>query len=330
MRVTHLGHACLLVELADTRILVDPGSFSTGFESLRDLDAVVVTHQHADHLDEERLPDLLAFNRQAPVFADPDSAELLDGTSSDVVVLADGEEHRIGAATIRAVGKLHAVNHDAVPRCTNVGVVLQADGEPTLYHPGDAYDGEPGDVDVLAVPLNAPWARVAETIAFVRRVAPRQIVPIHDALLSEAGAGSTSDTSRATAATASPCTTSREAAPPTSPSTEPSRSLLRRNRVIQYGRIENRQGGEPCVDDPQPAAGEGSSMARRGSPRYGRRPTSPSTRFPTGRAANGHLVRAATADVVEVVPSISSPSPPMMPGPPDGDGRRYGRRIDLP
>ncbi len=187
MRVTHLGHACLLVELADTRILVDPGSFSTGFESLRDLDAVVVTHQHADHLDEERLPDLLAFNRQAPVFADPDSAELLDGTSSDVVVLADGEEHRIGAATIRAVGQLHAVNHDAVPRCTNVGVVLQADGEPTLYHPGDAYDGEPGDVDVLAVPLNAPWARVAETIAFVRRVAPRQIVPIHDALLSEAG-----------------------------------------------------------------------------------------------------------------------------------------------
>ena len=68
-----------------------------------------------------------------------------------------------------------------------MGVVLQADGEPTLYHPGDAYDGEPGDVDVLAVPLNAPWARVAETIAFVRRVAPRQIIPIHDALLSEAG-----------------------------------------------------------------------------------------------------------------------------------------------
>ena len=104
-----------------------------------------------------------------------------------MVVLADGEGYRLGAATIRGVGQLHAVNHDAVPRCTNVGVVLQADGEPTLYHPGDAYDGKPGDVDVLAVPLNAPWARVAETIAFVRRVAPRQIVPIHDALLSEAG-----------------------------------------------------------------------------------------------------------------------------------------------
>jgi L-ascorbate metabolism protein UlaG (beta-lactamase superfamily) len=187
MRVTHLGHACLLVETADTRILIDPGTFSTGFESLRDLDAVVLTHQHADHLDEERLPDLLSHNRQAPVYADPESAELLGATSSDVVAIAEGEEQRVGTVTIRPVGRLHAVNHDAVPRCTNVGVVLRAEGEPSIYHPGDAYDGEPGDVDVLAVPLNAPWCKVAESIAFVRRVAPRHIIPIHDALLSTAG-----------------------------------------------------------------------------------------------------------------------------------------------
>ena len=168
MRVTHLGHACLLVEIADSRILIDPGSFSTGFDSLRDLDAVVVTHQHADHLDEDRLPALLAFNRQAPVYADPESAELLDGNSSDIVVLAEGEKHRVGTTTIRPVGRLHAANHDRVPRCTNVGVVLQADGEPSLYHPGDAYDGEPGETDVLAVPLNAPWSKVAETIVVKR------------------------------------------------------------------------------------------------------------------------------------------------------------------
>jgi L-ascorbate metabolism protein UlaG (beta-lactamase superfamily) len=82
---------------------------------------------------------------------------------------------------------LHAVNHPGVPRCANVGVVLAAEGEPTLYHPGDAYDGEPGDVDILAMPINAPWAKVSESIAAVRRIAPQGLVPIHDALLSPTG-----------------------------------------------------------------------------------------------------------------------------------------------
>ena len=68
-------------------------------------------------------------------------------------------------------------------------MVLRAEGEPTFFHPGDAYDAEPGEVDVLALPLNAPWAASRDTIAFVRRIAPRVAVPVHDALLSPAGRG---------------------------------------------------------------------------------------------------------------------------------------------
>ncbi|MEP6632218.1 MAG: MBL fold metallo-hydrolase [Lapillicoccus sp.] len=187
MRVTHLGHSCLFVELAEVRVLVDPGTFSTGFEDLRDLDAVVVTHQHADHLDQGRVAALLAANRQAAVYADPESAPLLAGPNTDVVTTVAGQAHRVGAATLTPVGALHAVNHAGVPRCTNVGVVLSADGEPTLYHPGDAYDGEPGAVDILAMPVSAPWAKVSESIDAVRRLAPRSIIPIHDALLSPTG-----------------------------------------------------------------------------------------------------------------------------------------------
>lgn len=187
MRVTHLGHACLLVEMADTRILIDPGMFSPGFESLRDLDAVVVTHQHADHLDESRVPDLLRANRRAAIYVDPETAQLVDAAGLDVVILEEGSDRLVGGVTMSPVGRLHAVNHDGVLRVTNVGVVLRAEGEPSLYHPGDAYDGEPGQVDVLAVPVNAPWARVSESIDFVRRIAPTGLIPIHDALLSASG-----------------------------------------------------------------------------------------------------------------------------------------------
>ncbi len=103
--------------------------------------------------------------------------------------LTSGETTHIGSVELTAVGQRHAVINEFIPRIDNLGVVLRAEGEPTFFHPGDAYDAEPGDVDVLALPLSAPWAAARDTIAFVRRIAPRVAVPVHDALLSEVGRG---------------------------------------------------------------------------------------------------------------------------------------------
>ncbi|GAA2038337.1 MBL fold metallo-hydrolase [Terrabacter terrae] len=187
MRVTHLGHACLLVETADRRILIDPGSFSSGFEALTGLDAFIVTHNHYDHFDPERVSALLRANPGASVHTDPLTAEKLRDEGLAAVPSRQGEDFAVGDVTISPVGELHAYNHAAMPRIPNVGVVLRAEGEPSLYHPGDAYDGEPGEVDVLAHPLNAPWAASRDSIAFVARIAPKVFIPIHDALLTEVG-----------------------------------------------------------------------------------------------------------------------------------------------
>lgn len=186
MRITHLGHACVLVESADQRVLIDPGGFADDFSGVRDLDLIVVTHQHPDHLDVDRLPALAAANPQAQVLADPQSVPVLAGVG------VEASEHpaggtRWGDLTVTPVGALHALIHDELPRISNVGVTLSAPGEPVFFHPGDALDGEPGPIDVLAFPLNAPWQRSREMTAFLRRLAAAVAFPIHDALLSSRG-----------------------------------------------------------------------------------------------------------------------------------------------
>jgi L-ascorbate metabolism protein UlaG (beta-lactamase superfamily) len=185
MRLTHLGHACLLVETADTRILIDPGTFSSGFEDLTDLDAVLVTHQHPDHLDQERLPAMLTANPQARLFVEPDATVAAEFTPG--AAFAAGSEAQVGEVTIRGVGGQHAIIHEYVQPIGNVGYVLSASGEPTLFHPGDMYAATPPDVDVLAVPINAPWAKISETLAFARAIRPRLAVPIHDGLVQPVG-----------------------------------------------------------------------------------------------------------------------------------------------
>ena len=89
--------------------------------------------------------------------------------------------------TVTGVGELHALIHDDIPRIHNTGMRVAADGEPTFFHPGDALDADPGDVDVLAFPLSAPWARSRDMTEFLRRLGAPHAIPVHDALLSDVG-----------------------------------------------------------------------------------------------------------------------------------------------
>lgn len=187
MRITHLGHACLLVEAAGERVLIDPGTLSS-FQGTRGIDAVFVTHSHHDHLDRARVPGLLEENPEASIHADPLSTEILSselGISAET--LLPGARVSVGQLHVRVVGEKHAFNNDRTPVVPNAGLVLSANDEPTLFHPGDAYDADPGEIDILAHPLNAPWAASADSIEFVRRLQPGVVIPIHDALLSDAG-----------------------------------------------------------------------------------------------------------------------------------------------
>ena len=174
MNLTHLGHACLLVETG-ARLLVDPGTLSD-FDAVRDLDAVLVTHQHPDHLDVARVAALMSANPNAGLVVDADTANTVEGLPTHVVV-EPGDRLRFGESTVDVLGGLHAAVYGDVPGCANVGYLVD---EGAFFHPGDSFLVPPSDVDVLAVAVDGPWLKLAEAVDYVRAVSPRVAVPMHE------------------------------------------------------------------------------------------------------------------------------------------------------
>jgi L-ascorbate metabolism protein UlaG (beta-lactamase superfamily) len=185
MRITKFGHACVRVEHDGATVVIDPGVF-TDAEALDGAGAVLITHEHADHY----LPDHLRAT-DAPVFTIAAVADRIREDAPDVaerVTVVEPAQGFDAGLPVTAVGELHAVIHPEFPRFFNSGYVLTA-GDQKLYHPGDALT-EPGEqVDLLFVPVSAPWMRASEAIEFARAVkAPRNLA-IHDRVYSEAGLG---------------------------------------------------------------------------------------------------------------------------------------------
>ena len=176
MRFQKFGHACVLVEDADARVLIDPGSFSPGWEHLRDLSAVLVTHQHPDHLELDRLTGLLEANPDAVVHTDQGSAGVLAEQGVRANGVAAGAMFTIGGLSVEAIGVDHAVIHPDIPLIPNVGYLLGG----RFFHPGDALTVPDRPVEILGAPTAAPWLKLWEAVDYVRTVAPRIAIPIHE------------------------------------------------------------------------------------------------------------------------------------------------------
>jgi L-ascorbate metabolism protein UlaG (beta-lactamase superfamily) len=184
VRITHFGHSCVLLDTGSARLLFDPGVFSTGFESVRDLDAILVTHRHNDHLDTDRLTALVTANPSATLVVGPGSAEETGRLGLTAREVAPGDTVTLGGTRVAVVGGEHALIHPTMAMPPNIGYVVD-DG--AFYHPGDSMFVPDLRIDGLGLPAGASWMKTGEAIDFLRTVAPRVAVPIHQGQLNEFG-----------------------------------------------------------------------------------------------------------------------------------------------
>ncbi|MEV0271411.1 MAG: MBL fold metallo-hydrolase [Hamadaea sp.] len=179
MQLIKFTHACVRLHDGDRTLLIDPGVWSEPevFEGVTD---VLITHEHFDHVDAERLTQ-----QDVRVFA-PEliAGELREKMGEAVTTVATGDTFTAAGFDVTVVGGRHAEIYEGLPGCANVGYLVGTSSG-ALYHPGDALFVPEAEVGVLLVPASAPWLKLREALDFVRAVAPKRAHPIHDRMLSE-------------------------------------------------------------------------------------------------------------------------------------------------
>ncbi|MER7313437.1 MBL fold metallo-hydrolase [Streptomyces halstedii] len=175
------AHSCVRLERDGRALVIDPGGFSED-DAAVGADAILVTHEHPDHFDEGRLRAGLESNPAAQVWTLRSVAEQLSTAfPGRVHTVGHGDTFSAAGFDVQVHGELHAVIHPDIPRITNVGFLV--DG--SVFHPGDALTVPDRPVDTLMLPVMAPWNKISEVIDYVREVAPRRAIDVHDALLTD-------------------------------------------------------------------------------------------------------------------------------------------------
>lgn len=196
-RLRWLGHSTVVIELDGVRLLTDPllrshvlhlrRAAPLNLDDLDDIDAVLISHAHYDHLD---LPSLSSLERQTTVCVPPGVGRLVRRRGFvSVVELATGDEVGFGPLTIRAVRAEHFARRGLSWKTEALGYVVA--GARRVYFSGDtglfagmADVASQPDVALLPIwgwgpslgPEHLDPQRAAQALALIR---PKIAVPIH-------------------------------------------------------------------------------------------------------------------------------------------------------
>ena len=186
MRLTKYTHSCVRFDNAGQALVIDPGVFSEAEVALEGAHAVLVTHEHTDHLDTPTLLAAAKANTSLRVWAPAAVASSLGELGDRVTTVGAGESFSAGGFAIRTFGGLHALIHPLIAApVANVCYLVEG----SVYHPGDSFTVPPVPVETLLLPIHAPWSKIGEVIDFAAAVRAPRAFQIHDALLNDDGSG---------------------------------------------------------------------------------------------------------------------------------------------
>jgi L-ascorbate metabolism protein UlaG (beta-lactamase superfamily) len=185
MRLTKLGHSCVRLDKDGATLVIDPGGWSDPAAALDGAAAVLVTHEHPDHLDADAIRAALSSDPGVTLWANQSICAQFAEFGDRVHEVRHGDALEVVGFDVHVYGVDHALIHPDIPLVVNTGFLV--DGE--LFHPGDSFTVPEDPANTLLVPISAPWLKAGDMIDYFRAVAPARGYAIHDAILNDNGLG---------------------------------------------------------------------------------------------------------------------------------------------
>lgn len=185
MKITKLGHCCLLIEHKNKRILTDPGSYSDAQNEVLNIDLILITHEHPDHLHIESLEIVLKNNPKAKIITNSSVGKILSERNINFSLISEGESDLFEDVKIEGFGSKHEEIFEDLGQVENTGYFV----DDLLFYPGDAFTNPNKKIEILALPIVAPWMNFKRSMQYALELKPKIAFPVHDGMLIDGRAG---------------------------------------------------------------------------------------------------------------------------------------------
>ena len=172
-----------MVEIDGHLVVFDPVEIEDSLPELTNVDAIVITHGHSDHLQIQNVVEITTNNPTAKVFCPEDCLTKFESLNLTVEAAKAGQVARVGSFKLEFFGGQHATIMPDQPLCQNLGCIIND----SFVNPGDSIDLPPHQAKVLCVALAAPWLKSAEAVKYINEAHAEYVIPVHDAVLSDFG-----------------------------------------------------------------------------------------------------------------------------------------------
>jgi L-ascorbate metabolism protein UlaG (beta-lactamase superfamily) len=183
MRLTKYRHSCVRLEDGDNTLVIDPGTYSESEIALQDVDVILITHEHMDHIDENVVRTHFQTNTRVNMYAPASVTASFEEFADRVHTVEAGQTFEAAGFHISTFGGEHAVIHPQIPVVANICYLINK----TVYCPGDSFFVPPASMPIVLVPIHAPWSKFAEVADFLLEIKAKKAYQIHDGLLNDVG-----------------------------------------------------------------------------------------------------------------------------------------------